>query len=477
MTESVFGHYRLLELLGRGGMGEVYRAHDTRADREVALKVLLPRYADDEEYAQRFRRECRSAARLTDPHVVPIHGFGDVDGRLYLDMRLVDGVDLAKWLTRHGPLPAAAAAAVVGQVATALDEAHTVGIVHRDVKPANVLLVRAPDGGVDPATAFVYLLDFGIARPRPGAAGPDAVVLTRQGAVPGSPSYTAPERLDGVEGDPRSDVYSLACVLHEALTGQPPFGGDIPALLSAHLVREPPRPSQVRPGVPPAFDAVVAAGMAKDPARRYPDAGTLAAAAAEAVRDGGTIVHRTVHAPQESRTVQAGESAGVTHRFGPGIGATAAPAAAPARTQQPPKRARPTRRRRRWVGVAMGALATGLVTAVVVVMLFDRAPALTVVGASVAPAADPGRACDITVDVVGTVTTNGRAGTVTYEWSRSDGAGSGPLTNSAAEGATSVDVHLFWQFSGHGRLPATATLRVTAPTPVEASGSFTYDCP
>ncbi len=472
MAESVFGHYRLLELLGRGGMGEVYRAHDTRADREVALKVLLPRYADDEEYAQRFRRECRSAARLTDPHVVPIHGFGDVDGRLYLDMRLVDGVDLAKWLTRQGPLPAAAAAAVVGQVATALDEAHRVGLVHRDVKPANVLLVRAPNGGVDPATAFVYLLDFGIARPRPGAAGPDAAILTRQGAVPGSPSYTAPERLDGVEGDPRSDVYSLACVLHEALTGQPPFSGDIPALLSAHLLREPPRPSTVRPGVPPAFDAVIAAGMAKDPARRYPDAGTLAAAATEAVQDGGTIVRRTVQAAQEGRTVRAGDAA-VTHRFGPGMGATATPTP----TRQPSKPARRPRRRRRWVGLVAGALATGLLAAAVVVVLLDRAPALSVVGATVAPAADPGRACDVTVDVVGTVTTNGRAGTVTYEWSRSDGAGSGPLTSSVAEGATSVDVHLYWQFSGHGRLPATATLRVTAPAPVEASGSFTYDCP
>ncbi|MCE0765687.1 protein kinase [Pseudonocardia kujensis] len=280
MQGTTFGPYTIEELLGRGGMGEVYRAFDTDTDREVALKVLPPALAGDADYTERFRRECRAAARLREPHIVPIHRFGEIDGRLYLDMRLVEGADLGSWLAAHGPLSPAAAVAVISQVASALDAAHEEGMVHRDVKPSNILLAGADHAaGIDPGEVFAYLFDFGIASST--AAGEDGEQLTRSGTVPGSVAYLAPERFHGVPADRRVDVYALACVLHQALSGRQPFTGDLPTLMHAHLVVPPPPIG--RPGVPGALDEVVARGMAKDPDHRFPTAGALAAAARAAL--------------------------------------------------------------------------------------------------------------------------------------------------------------------------------------------------
>ena len=276
MEGSTFGPYTIEELLGRGGMGEVYRAFDTETDREVALKVLPPHLADDPEYTERFRRECRSAAKLRDPHVVPIHRFGEIDGRLYLDMRLVSGSDLGTRLADRGPLSPAAAVSVVSQIASALDSAHAEGMVHRDVKPSNILLTGPEE------ELFAYLFDFGIASSTGMSAGDEQ--LTRSGTVPGSVAYLAPERFHGVPADPRVDVYALACVLYQALTGTAPFAGDLPTLMHAHLHL--PVPLIERTDVPGGLDDVVARGMAKDPAHRYPTAGALAAAARAAVGTG-----------------------------------------------------------------------------------------------------------------------------------------------------------------------------------------------
>ena len=263
-----FGHYRLTDLLGRGGMGEVWRAHDTRTDRIVAVKLLPKGLANDEIFKQRFRREAHAAAQLNEPHVVPIHGYGEIDGQLYVDMRLVEGRDLQGLLTTTGPLKPARAVMIIEQVAKALQAAHNVGLVHRDVKPSNILVADYD---------FAYLIDFGIAR------GVGEATLTSVGTMIGTPYYMAPERFRDGPVDARADVYALACVLHECLTGTTPFpGATMESQMTAHLTMPPPRPSAARRGVPPTFDAVIARGMAKEPQQRYQSALALAAAARRA---------------------------------------------------------------------------------------------------------------------------------------------------------------------------------------------------
>jgi serine/threonine protein kinase len=264
------GPYRVESLIARGGMGEVVRAYDTRHDRMVALKLLAARFAEDQEYRERFRREAHAVARLQEPHIIPIHAYGELDGRLYLDMRLVEGQDLAARLRSGGPLDPGEAVGIVEQVAQALGAAHAQNLVHRDVKPSNVLIAEA---------GFAYLVDFGIARALDATTG-----LTGTGAAIGTLDYMAPERFGDGPTDYRVDVYSLACLLHECLTGSKPFPGTTAAsLIGAHLNQPPPSLDAVRPGLPPALNAVIARGMAKNPADRFASAGELAAAARAAL--------------------------------------------------------------------------------------------------------------------------------------------------------------------------------------------------
>ncbi|MGY1808082.1 protein kinase [Blastococcus sp. SYSU D00669] len=270
MTPRQFGPYELEALVGVGGMGEVWRARDTRRDRLVAIKLLPESLAHDAEFTTRFRRESELAARLREPHVIPIHDYGEIDGRLYIDMRLVDGRDLGDILA-EGPLPPERAIALLSQVADALESAHADGLVHRDVKPSNVLVTK---------NDFVYVVDFGIAR----QVGHTRTSLTITGATVGTLDYMAPERFTSAPIDGRVDVYSMACVLAECLTATRPFpGGDLPALLYAHLYADPPRPSELVAGVPPALDAVIAKGMAKRPEDRYASPCEFIGAAREAV--------------------------------------------------------------------------------------------------------------------------------------------------------------------------------------------------
>ncbi len=264
-----FGRYRLIELLGRGGMGEVWRAHDTATDRVVAIKVLPANLSEDEDFQRRFRREAHAAARLETPHVVPIYDYGEIDGRLYVCMRLVKGRDLAAVLA-DGPLEPSRAVRIIGQVAEALHAAHEIGLIHRDIKPSNILLDDRD---------FAYLIDFGIARVA------DDTRMTKTGSTIGTFAYIAPERLEGQgEEDARADIYSLACVLYECLAGEPPFGGDTMArLMYAHVNNPPPRPSIAQPDVPAQIDEVIATGMAKDPDQRYATTIELADAARDAI--------------------------------------------------------------------------------------------------------------------------------------------------------------------------------------------------
>jgi serine/threonine protein kinase len=276
VPQEVFGPYRLESLLGAGGMGQVWRAVDTdHGGRVVALKVLAAAVADNAEFARRFRRESALAAGLNAPNIVPIHSYGEIDGRLFIDMALIDGRDLGDIIDRDGPLRPDRAVRIVDQVADALDTAHRAGLVHRDVKPSNILVTKRGRG-----REFVYLIDFGIARPTMTS---PADPRTMTGAVVGTPAYMAPERFDG-EGDHRSDVYSLACVLFEALTGEQPFPGPgLWSYLQAHRTSPPPRPSAAVPDLPPALDEVIAGGLAKRPGRRFATAGALATAAEAAL--------------------------------------------------------------------------------------------------------------------------------------------------------------------------------------------------
>jgi serine/threonine-protein kinase len=248
---SRFGRYRLRRLLGRGGFGEVYEAQDTVMDRLVALKLLAAPYSQNQVFWQRLYREAHAAGRLHDPHVVPIHHCGEIDAQFYIDMRLIKGTDLQAVLVRDGPLSPARAVAIVRQIAAALDAAHAEQMVHRDVKPANILLT-----GDD----FACLVDFGLAN-----AATDAK-LTSSGITIGTFAYMAPERFGQGEVGYRADIYALAVVLYECLTGSPPYAGDLPALMAAHLSAPIPRPSQRRPQIPAGFDDVIARGMAKNPA-------------------------------------------------------------------------------------------------------------------------------------------------------------------------------------------------------------------
>lgn len=270
MEGTPFGRYRLIDLLGRGGMGEVWRARDTATNnRMVAIKLLPAHLAGDQAFVQRFRREADAAAQLNNPHIIPIHTYGEIDGRLYVDMRLVEGRDLQQTVSAGGPLIPIRAVRIIEQIGKALNAAHKVGLVHRDVKPSNILLDEDD---------FAYLIDFGIAR------GAEETRLTGTGNVIGSWHYMAPERLQAGQDDARGDIYGLTCVLYECLTGQPPYpGSKLEQQITAHLTAPPPRPSRSRPGIPLAFDAVIATGMAKTPEHRYITAVHLANAARAAL--------------------------------------------------------------------------------------------------------------------------------------------------------------------------------------------------
>jgi len=263
-----FGRYRLVELIGRGGMGEVWKAFDTATRRVVAVKVLPAQLAADPVFEERFRHEAFAAAGLNNPHVVPIHNFGEIEGRLYVDMRLIEGQDLEHVL-KVGPIAPARAVKIIEQIASALNAAHKIGLVHRDVKPSNILVAEDD---------FSYLIDFGIAR----AAG--ETKLTATGNVVGTWPYMAPERFTTGQSDTRSDIYALTCVLYECLTSSRPFPGEsVEQQIAGHLTTPPPRVSLKIPGVSAELDKVIAAGMAKDPEDRYTTTTEMARAAQAAI--------------------------------------------------------------------------------------------------------------------------------------------------------------------------------------------------
>ncbi|MFI9822194.1 serine/threonine-protein kinase [Streptomyces sp. NPDC052013] len=254
--------YRIEREIGRGGMAVVYRAHDLRLDRTVALKLLAPDLARNDTFRRRFTHESRTAAAIDHPHIVPVFEAGETEGILYIAMRYVDGSDLRRLLDREGPLPVPAALRIAAQVASALDAAHEHALVHRDVKPGNILVAHGTDSD---HPEHVYLTDFGLTKKSLSLTG-----FTTVGQFVGTLDYVAPEQISGRPVDARCDVYGLACVVHETLTGHPPFRRDDDmALLWAHQYDDPPPLTAARPDVPPQADAVFAKAMAKSPDDRY----------------------------------------------------------------------------------------------------------------------------------------------------------------------------------------------------------------
>ncbi|WP_053225754.1 serine/threonine-protein kinase [Solirubrobacter soli] len=345
---TIVAGYRIESLVGRGGMGVVYRARQLALERVVALKVIAPELLDDEDVRKRFLAEARAAASVDHPNVIPVHEAGSEDGLAYIAMRFVAGSDLRSLVRAGGALDPVEAADFVAQAGAALDAIHRAGFVHRDVKPANLL--------VDPG-GHVYLTDFGLAKQ----------ILTRTSGTKtgagwvGTLDYVAPEQIRGGRIDARADVYALGGVLHFALTGRVPFvrEGD-EAKLWAQLSAPPPVPSSVRRGLYAEFDAVVGRAMAKEPDQRYPSAGDLGRAARAAAR--GTV-------PTEpERLVARGAAAPGSTPTEEGLAAEASTRTAPAKV------ARPERRRPGagvWIG---GALVAALVAVLVVLLTRGDAP-------------------------------------------------------------------------------------------------------
>ncbi|MEV4297496.1 serine/threonine-protein kinase [Microbispora rosea] len=267
------GDYTVEAVVGRGGMATVYRARDQRLGRAVALKVLAPQLAHDDRFRDRFVRESRMVASIDHPNIIPVYEAGERDELLFIAMRYVEGSDMRKLVQSEGPLPVGRANPLFVQIASALDAAHAHGLVHRDVKPANILVTRAD---------HVYLTDFGLTKSSSAEAG-----LTSHGHFMGTPRYVAPEQIRGLPVDGRSDLYAFACVVYEALAGQPPFQRDTElALLYAHVSHDPPPLTPYRPDLPHAVNAVLTRALAKSPGERFETCQAFVSALRDAISGG-----------------------------------------------------------------------------------------------------------------------------------------------------------------------------------------------
>jgi serine/threonine protein kinase len=452
--------YLLEEQIGQGGMAVVFRAHDERLDRRVALKILAPALAADEAFRQRFIRESRAAAAVDDPHIIPVFEAGEASGVLFIAMRYVRGGDVRSLVTELGVLPPRRAAEIVSQVASALDAAHASGLVHRDVKPANMLLAASASAG---RPDHVYLSDFGLSKASLQASG-----LTGTGMFLGTLDYIAPEQLEGKPVDGRADEYALACAAFELLSGAPPFHSVEPtAVMYAQLSDPPPRLTSRRPDLPPAVDEVFARALAKAPASRYATCQEFSDAMRDALRitrhdpapDTGRPPNQQVW--PDDRTAGAGEP--VTDAYArPGRPATSRPTKREPVEWEPVEQAHGRRSRRRPITLAgVGIVVVALAVAVLRSHILTGPPPPgsgaacqaghgSVGHRSANPAAfrladtltDPGGGHHIVEAAVfslaGTTLMVGDATGSTYLWDTSTGQVTSTLTDPAAKGVLAV---------------------------------------
>jgi serine/threonine-protein kinase len=292
---QVIAGYRIEERVGRGGMGVVYRAEHLNLRRRAAIKIIAPDLAESEGFRERFTREARIAAALQHPNIVTVYDAGEVDGILYLAMQYIEGQDLAAVLRKEGRLRPYRAIDVIRQVASALDAAHAQGLIHRDVKPANVL--------IEGRTAF--LTDFGLTKRTDGT----HTELTRAGDVVGTIHYVAPEQIEGGQVSARSDVYSLGCLLYHTLTGQVPYSRDTDvAVIYAHLSEPPPKLTAVRPELAAGLDSVIAKALDKSPDRRFPTCSDLVNAARGVIDAAGPLDTSAPRGARESSVLRGSDT-------------------------------------------------------------------------------------------------------------------------------------------------------------------------
>jgi serine/threonine protein kinase len=324
---SVFAGHRLDAIAGRGGMGVVYKATHLALDRVVALKLIAPEISGDAQFRERFKQESMTAAALDHSNVVPIYDAGEEHGQLYVTMRHVPGTDLRALIEQSGALPPAEAASIIAQIAGALDAAHERGLVHRDVKPGNILI---EDRG---GRRHAFLTDFGLTKHAASDSG-----MTKTGMFVGTLDYIAPEQLQGQAVDARTDVYSLSCVLYQAVTGEVPYPRDSePSKMWAHMGEDPPKVRRVRADVPDAFEEVIERGMAKKPEDRYPSTGDLGRAAIAAAQGGqATQVERSVATGDAAPGAAMPPPVVSVPAPPPGVPSSPAPTAGPSAPAAPP---------------------------------------------------------------------------------------------------------------------------------------------